>query len=192
MTAPMLTVRPLSPETWSDFEAVMGTRGGARGCWCMHWRVSIDEWMQNKGEGNKTAMRALAEGERSPGVIGYIDAEPVAWCGFGDRTDFPRMQRSTLLRPVDDEPVVALTCLLMKKRRRGEGLLPAWITAVCDDLATTCPNRIVEAYPVEPPRGRRAGADTAMTGIASAFTAVGFTEVARPRRDRPVMRYQLS
>lgn len=191
MTAPTLTVTPLSPATWSDFETVLGARGGARGCWCMHWRVSIEEWMENKGEGNKTAMRALAAGEKPPGVVGYLDAEPIAWGGFGDRTDFARMQRSTLLRPVDDEPVVALTCLLMKQSRRGEGLLPAWIAAVCDYLATTSPNRIVEAYPVEPPEGRRAGADTAMTGIASAFTAAGFTEVARPKRDRPVMRYQL-
>lgn len=32
---------------------------------------------------------------------------------------------------------------------------------------------------------------TAMTGIASAFTAAGFTAVARVWRDRPVMTYQL-
>lgn len=56
----------------------------------------------------------------------------------------------------------------------------------------TSPTRTVEAYPVEPPKGRRAGPDTAMTGIADAFTAAGFTEVARPKHDRPVMRYQLS
>ena len=30
-----------------------------------------------------------------------------------------------------------------------------------------------------------------MTGIASAFTAAGFTEVARPKHDRPVLRYEL-
>lgn len=191
MTAPTLTVKPLRPATWEDFETVMGVRGGARGCWCMHWRLSIDEWMDNKGEGNKAAMRALAEGDRSPGVVGYLDDEPMAWCGFGDRTDFPRMRRSTLLKPVDDEPVVSLTCLLIKKSHRNEGLLPAWITAVCDYLVTTSQPRTVEAYPIEPPHGRKAGPDTAMTGIASAFTAAGFTEVARPGRDRPIMRYQL-
>ena len=191
MTSPELTVRPLTADTWEDFEAVMGARGGARGCWCMHWRLGTTEWMENKGEGNKAAMRALAAGAEPPGVVGYLDAEPVAWCAFGDRSGFPRMQRSSLLKPIDDEPVVSLACLLIKKEHRGDGLSTALIAAVCDHLAETSQARTVEAYPVEPPPGRRAGPDTAMTGIASAFTAAGFTEVARPKKDRPVMRYRL-
>jgi len=191
MTSQALTARSLTPETWDDFETVMGPRGGALGCWCMHWRLSIDEWMDNKGEGNRCAMRSLAGSEQPPGVLGYLEAEPVAWCGIGDRTDYPRLQRSTLLRPVDDQPVVALTCLLIAKRHRGRHLLTEWIAAVCANLAETSRNRTVEAYPVDPPPGRRAGADTAMTGIASAFTAAGFTEVARPKHDRPIMRYHL-
>jgi GNAT superfamily N-acetyltransferase len=157
----------------------------------MHWRLSITEWMENKGEGNKTAMRELAECDTSPGVVGYLNAEPVAWCAFGDRSDFRRMERSALLKPVDDEPVVSLTCLFIKKDHRGEGLSAALIAAVCDYLAETSQRRTVEAYPVEPPDGRRAGPDTAMTGIASAFTAAGFSEAARPKRDRPVMGFEL-
>jgi hypothetical protein len=50
MTSPELTVRPLTVDTWDDFETVMGARGGARGCWCMHWRSSIAEWIENKGD----------------------------------------------------------------------------------------------------------------------------------------------
>lgn len=186
-----LTASPLTAETWEDFETVMGARGGAGGCWCMHRRLSIAEWMENKGEGNKAAMRALAKRDTPPGVVGYLDAEPVAWCAFGDRSEFPRMRRSALLKPVDDEPVVSLACLLVKKDRRDQGLSVAWLSAVCDYLAETSRTRTVEAYPVEPPAGRRAGRDTAMTGIARVFTAAGFTEVARPRHDRPVMRYEL-
>jgi GNAT superfamily N-acetyltransferase len=186
-----LTVRPLTSDTWDDFETVMGDIGGARGCWCMHWRLSTEEWMRGKGDGNRTAMRDLAKRPTPPGVVAYLDDEPIAWCGFGDRSDFPRMQRSSLLKPVDDEPVVSLTCLLVKKGHRGEGLSSKLIVAVCDYLSATAETRTVEAYPVEPVTGRRAGADTAMTGIASAFLAAGFTEVARRRSDRPVMRYSL-
>ncbi len=101
------------------------------------------------------------------------------------------MQRSALLKPVDGEPVVSLVCLFIKKGHRGRGLSAGWIAAVCDYLAETSQTRIVEAYPVEPPAGHRAGADTAMTGIASTFTEAGFTEVARPRHNRPIMRYKL-
>lgn len=181
----------MTTDTWDDFETVMGTNGGARGCWCMHWRLSKDEWMAGKGDGNKAAMRKLAKRRTPPGVVAYRDDEPVAWCGFGDRKDYPRMERSSLLKPVDDEPVVSLTCLLVKKGHRGEGLLSELITAVCGYLADNADIRTVEAYPVEPAEGRKAGADNAMTGIASAYLDVGFTEVARPRRDRPVLRYSL-
>jgi GNAT superfamily N-acetyltransferase len=191
MTSPELTVRPLTADTWDDFETVMGAPGGARGCWCMHWRLSIAEFMENKGDGNKTAMRALAEGDTPPGVLGYLDDTPVAWCAFGDRSDFSRMQRSALLKPIDDEPVISLVCLLIKKDHRGDGLSAALIAAVCKYLAETSQTRVVEAYPVEPPDGRIAGPDTAMTGIASVFTDAGFTEVARPKHDRPIMRFEM-
>jgi GNAT superfamily N-acetyltransferase len=157
----------------------------------MHWRLSMNEFMAGKGDGNKAAMRKLAKRRTPPGVVAYLDDEPVAWCGFGDRSDFPRMERSALLKPVDDEPVVSLTCLLVKKGHREKGLSAQLISAVCDYLADTADTRTVEAYPVEPAEGRKAGPDNAMTGIASAFRAAGFTEVARPRKDRPVLRYSL-
>jgi GNAT superfamily N-acetyltransferase len=186
-----LTVKPLTPDTWDDFETVMGTNGGARGCWCMHWRLSMAQWMAGKGDGNKAAMRDLAERETPPGVVAYLDDEPIAWCGYGDRSEYPRMRRSSLVKPVDQEPVISLTCLLVKKGHRGEGRSTELIAAVCEYLAETAETRTVEAYPVEPAKGRKAGADNAMTGMASAFRAAGFTEVARPRNDRPVMRYSL-
>jgi GNAT superfamily N-acetyltransferase len=186
-----LTIKPLTSDTWADFESVMGNNGGARGCWCMHWRLSMDEWMQGKGDGNRAAMRRLAKRKTPPGVVAYAGDEPIAWCGFGDRADYPRMRRSSLLKPIDDQPVISLTCLLVRKGHRGEGWSAELIGAVCDYLADTAETRTVEAYPVDPEDGRKAGADNAMTGIASAFRAAGFTEVARPRADRPVMRRSL-
>lgn len=186
-----LTLSPLSKKTFADFEKVMGNNGGARGCWCMHWRLTMDEFMKNKGDGNKAAMRELAARKKKPGVIAYLDDEPVAWCGFGDRTEYPRMQRSSVMKPVDDKEVISLTCLFIRKGHRGKGRLTALISAVCDYLAKTSRVELVEAYPVDPAPGRKAGADNAMTGIASAFLDAGFTEVARPRSDRPVMRYSL-
>ncbi|WP_232661039.1 GNAT family N-acetyltransferase [Pseudonocardia sp. TRM90224] len=191
MSTKKLTLSPLSEKTWADFESVMGRSGGASGCWCMHWRLSMLEFMKNKGRGNKAAMRELALADRAPGVVAYLDDEPVAWCGFGDRSDYPRMQRSSVMKPVDEAEVVSLSCLYIKKGHRGAGLSTALISAVCDHLAGTSSADWVEAYPVEPAQGRKAGADNAMTGIASAFLEVGFTEVARRRPDRPVMRLPL-
>jgi GNAT superfamily N-acetyltransferase len=186
----VLDVRELRAETWNDFERVLGSNGGARGCWCMHWRLSIAEWMEGKGEGNKQAMKELASRERAPGVLVYKGDHPVAWCSLGPRTSFPRLERSSLLASVDDEPVCAITCIFVHRQHRGAGLLAAVLDAVCD-YAAALGYPIVEGYPVEPRPGRRAGSDTAMTGIASAFRDAGFAEVARPRSDRPIMRRSL-
>ena len=186
-----LDVRELRAETWNELERVLGSNGGARGCWCMHWRLSIAEWMAGKGEENRQAMKALASREEAPGVLVYKGDEPVAWCSLGPRAAFPRMERSRLLASVDDEPVCAITCIFVHRQHRGAGLLTAVLDVVCD-YAATLDHAIVEGYPIEPRPGRRAGSDTAMTGIASAFLAAGFTEVARPRADRPIMRRSLN
>jgi GNAT superfamily N-acetyltransferase len=190
MTKRTLTVRELSDDTWSDFENVLGANGGARGCWCMHWRLSIDKWMEGKGDGNKRAMRKLAKRRPVPGVIVYRESTPVAWCSLGPRDSFPRLERSPMLASIDDKPVCAITCIFVHRKHRGAGLLPAILDAVCD-YAAARKYTVAEGYPVEPRDGRRAGSDTAMTGIASAFVDAGFEEVARPRSDRPIMRRNL-
>jgi len=186
-----LDVRELRADTWDDFERVLGRNGGARGCWCMHWRLSMAEFMEGKGEGNRRAMKRLSSREQAPGVLVYEGDGPVAWCALGPRAAFPRLERSSVVASVDDEPVCAVTCIFVHRQHRGAGLLAAILDAVCD-YAATRDYKIVEGYPVEPREGRRAGADTAMTGIASAFLAAGFTEVARRKSDRPVMRRSLS
>jgi GNAT superfamily N-acetyltransferase len=191
MTKSELTVRELSKDTWSDFENVLGKNGGARGCWCMHWRLSIGKWMEGKGEGNKRAMRKLATQRPVPGVVIYRKSTPVAWCSLGPRDSFPRLERSPLLARIDDEPVCAIACIFVHREHRGAGLLPAILDAVCK-YAARADYAVAEGYPIEPRAGRRAGSDTAMTGIASAFLDAGFEEVARPRKDRPIMRRLLS
>jgi GNAT superfamily N-acetyltransferase len=185
-----LMVQALTSENWSDFEAVMGPNGASRGCWCMHWRLSIAEWMDQKGDGNRRAMRRLAAKTPPPGLIGYLEGEPIAWCSLGPRAVFPRLERSPLLKAVEDQQACAITCLFVHRDHRHHGLLPALLEAACSDAAKRG-YELVEGYPIEPLPGKQAGSDTAMTGIASAFRRAGFVEVARPRKGRPIMRKQL-
>ena len=187
MSANRLDVRPLTPGNWHDLEAVLGANGGARGCWCMHWRLSISEWMENKGDGNREALRELASKEPAPGLIAYRDGEPMGWCLLGPRSAFPRLERSTHLAPIDNEPVCAIVCLFIHRKHRRAGLLTELLDAASGFAASNGYN-VVEGYPVDPPAGKKAGSDTVMTGIASVFLSAGFTEVARPKADRPIMR----
>ncbi len=181
-----LEVRELRAETWNDFERVLGRNGGSRGCWCMHWRLSIDEFMERKGEGNKQAMKKLASRKQPPGVLVYDGDQPVAWCSLGPRSSFPRLERSPLLASVDDEPVCAVTCIYVHREHRGRGLLGDILDAVCG-YAAGAGYTIVEGYPVEP-RQPQMPPVFAATGIASAFRRAGFSEVLRRSETRPIMR----
>lgn len=181
------TTAPLTSATWQDFEEVMGPNGGARGCWCMHWRVPFKEWAAGQGDGNRATLRERAERQPPPGLVCYLAGEPVAWVGIGDRSEYPRLQRSPVTKPLDDEQVWVISCLFVRRGHRGQRLQPRMIAAACDFAAEHGRNT-VEGFPVEPAPGQIAGADNAMTGIASAFREAGFTEVARRKQDRPAMR----
>ncbi|OBF37735.1 hypothetical protein A5724_11250 [Mycobacterium sp. ACS1612] len=185
-----LTVRELTTDTWDDFATVMGDSGGSRGCWCMHWRLTIAAFMEHRGEGNRRAMRRLAKKTPPPGLIGYLKDDPIAWCALGPRAAYPRLERSPVVNAVEDAGACAITCVFVRRSHRRTGLQAALLDAACAYAAKNG-YRLIEGYPIDPRRGKQAGSDTAMTGIASAFRGAGFQEVARPRADRPIMRKQL-
>jgi len=57
------------------------------------------------GAMNRRAMKALVDGGRVPGLIGYQNGVPAAWVSLGPRDDYAKLRRSPAMRPVDDQPV---------------------------------------------------------------------------------------
>ncbi|GAG54829.1 unnamed protein product, partial [marine sediment metagenome] len=100
-----LRYEPLIPERWTDFEALFGERGAVGGCWCMWWRIKRAEFEEQKGEGNRLAMKEIVESGEVPGILAYSDGKAVGWCSVAPRGQFPVLQRSRVLKPVDDTPV---------------------------------------------------------------------------------------
>jgi GNAT superfamily N-acetyltransferase len=181
---------PLTPERWGDFEALMGPRGGAEGCWCMLWRQSAAAYRAGQGDGNRRAMHnRVLDGTRSPGLIAYRDGAPAGWISVAPRDEFPRMATSRIVGPVDDLPVWSVTCFFIKPGNRGLGVATALLTAACA-FARSHGARIIEGYPIDPLGERYANA-FAWTGLLRVFEKTGFTEVARRSEKRPVMRKEL-
>jgi GNAT superfamily N-acetyltransferase len=181
-----LRIEPLTPARWHDVETLFGPRGACAGCWCMFPRLPRKQWDAQKGDGNKRAFRNLVSGGTVPGVIGYLDGEPVAWCAIAPREDLSLLARSRILQPVDDQPVWSIVCLFVSSKHRRRGLSVAMI-----DGAVAWAKRqgahIVEGYPVEP-RSASMPPAFAWWGTASAFAQAGFREVARRAESRPIMR----
>jgi GNAT superfamily N-acetyltransferase len=182
-----MTSAALTEQTWADFEQVMGPNGGARGCWCMHWRLPYQQWEQSRGNGNCRQMHQRTLTAPPPGLVCYLGEDPVGWIGVGHRDEYPRMRRSPITRPIDDTAAWVISCIYLRRDHRHQRLQATMISAACE-FAAEHGQHAVDAYPVDPAHGKRAGADNAMTGIASAYLAAGFTEIARPKPDRPIMR----
>ncbi|MCB0532976.1 MAG: GNAT family N-acetyltransferase [Lewinellaceae bacterium] len=180
---------PLTQDSWTAFTTLFGPKGACGGCWCMLWRLPRQQYDAGKGDSNRNAMQELVESGTQPGIIGLLDGAPAAWCSVGPRPDFPGLERSRILKPVDDRPVWSITCLFIDKKYRRQGMSGQMIAAAAD-FARSHGARILEAYPVEP-KQENMPAVFAWTGIAAAFLQAGFQEVARRSETRPVLRLEL-
>lgn len=184
-----LAWKPLTPETWADFERLGGEKGFCGGCWCMLHRVMAKEFEAGKGERHKRAMKRLAQGKRPPGILAYQDGRVAGWCSVGPRADFPRLANSRVLAPVDDKPVWCITCFYVEKGMRRRGLSKFLIQAACA-FAKGEGASLIEAYPSIPKKA--AIPDVfACAGLASAFHACGFETVLQRSETRPIMRRAL-
>ena len=181
-----LRFHPVTPDRWSDFALLFGKRGACAGCWCMWWRQTAGEFTRGKGAGNRRAMKRIIDGGSIPGLLAYAGADPVGWCSVHPRETYKRLDRSRVLRPIDERPVWSIVCFFVARDWRRRGLTIELIRAAVDH-ARENGARIIEAYPTEPRSGAMPDA-FAYTGLASAFRKAGFKEVARRSPSRPIMR----
>lgn len=190
MPKPRLVCHPLTPDRWGDFKTLFGGRGACGGCWCTFWRRPRSTFNENKGAGNRRLMLHIVNDGPPPGILGYLDGEPVGWCAVAPRGEYSALARSRILQPVDDKPVWSVSCLFVRKDRRKRGLSVQLLRAAVEHVKRQG-GEIVEGYPVEPKRADMPAA-FAWTGLAAAFLAAGFREVARRSDTRPIMRYEIA
>lgn len=181
--------QPLSPSNWADFETLFGKRGAYGGCWCMYWRLTRSEFSRNQGEGNRTAMKNLVEAGQPIGLIAYDGKLPVGWCAVAPRADYDSLNRSPVLRPIDDEPVWSIVCFYVAPTHRGQHLTIELLRAVIGHVRGQG-GRILEAYPTNP-RGRRLAPVSSYMGTPAIFEAVGFRLVSEPSPARTIYRYEI-
>ena len=182
-----LDIHPVTPERWEDLEQLFGPRGAIGGCWCMWWRIKRKDFEQQQGQGNRDAMCSIVESGRVPGIIAYSNDKPVAWCSVAPREDFPVLDRSHVLKRVDDQPVWSVVCFFMAKGYRHKGLSSRMLKEAVE-YATENGARIVEGYPITPKKDQ-APDIYIFTGLESTFLKAGFVEIARRSESRPILRY---
>lgn len=185
-----IACKPLTSGRWKDFERLLGARGGWGGCWCMYWRLASTQFKTQTGEPNRTSMKRIVDQGEAPGILAYLDRKPIGWCAVAPRRNYARLEHSRVLKPIDDQPVWSVVCLLVDKQFRRRGVSVALLRAAAEHVRKKG-GRIIEGYPVEPRTCNMPDA-FAWTGIASAYCRAGFIEHARGSATRPIMRRVLT
>ena len=152
----------------------------------MWWRLPRAQFIKQKGASNKRAFRALVRSGECPGILAYAGGTPVGWCAVAAREATPALERSRILKRVDEKPVWSVTCFFIATPFRRRGVSVALLRAAAGHVARRG-GRLIEGYPVETRRGRAPDAFV-WTGLAAAFREAGFGEVARRSATRPIMR----
>ena len=186
-----ITVRPITPARWPDLEAVFAGRGCsvARGCWCMAYRVSGGPPPgKPRSQVNRAALKALVDEGRAPGLIAYRGKTPVGWVSLAPRQEFAKLQRSPVMKAVDDEPVWSIVCFVVPSPYRGQGVARALLEGAVA-YARRRGGKIVEAYPID--KSRRSNDVDMWFGAKTMFDRAGFRVVARRKPARPIVRLEL-
>jgi GNAT superfamily N-acetyltransferase len=188
-----LETRELTPELWPAFEELFGKNGACGGCWCMSWRTGNGEkWADVKGALAKERMRELVSRGEAKGILAFSGKEPVGWCTFGKRLDFPKLARARSLACEDADRVWSLPCFFVRRGHRGQGIATALLSHALAALEKEGAT-LAESYPSKPyPEGQRTPDAFAWTGTRSLFEKAGFAIAGNEDGSKQRMRKELS
>lgn len=144
-------------------------------CFCLSYRIGSKENVALKGEARADRVRELCHQEPPPGVIAYIDGEPVGWAAVHPRSD-TSFARNRLIPHLDDLEVWSLWCIRVRPGHRKQGISHALIDgAVAYARQQGAP--AIEAYPVDN-KGERVNLTMAYVGTRALFESAGFHKAA--------------
>ena len=192
---PTIRIEPATGVPWSDVEQTMTGGGDGATCWCQWFMVTRKEFGScSRDELAEMLRRELKSADPSPGLIAYVDDSPAAWVRVGPRPSQPALARSRIAKagsePIDDDDVWAITCFVVRRDKRGQGLAKQ-LTAAAIEHAVEHGARVVEAYPIDTDQ-RKTSNNELFHGSVRLFSDAGFSEVARPTGARVVMALDVS
>jgi GNAT superfamily N-acetyltransferase len=184
---------PLTAERWPDLVDLFDRPGDPGSCWCRYWRETAETWRANDREGRRRVTHAEVRGGTPTGVLAYRDGRAIGWCSVAPREAHGRVEATPAVRRVDDRPTWSVTCFVVRRGERRQGLTRALLESAVAYAAANGAE-VVEGYPVERhvgADGRPIGAPFRYMGDSSIYRAAGFRDVALPGRVRRFMRLRV-
>lgn len=144
-------------------------------CFCLSYRIGSKENNALRGTERADRVRELCHQDPPPGVIAYLDAEPVGWAALHPRSE-TSFARNRLIPHIDDLDPWSLWCIRVRPGHRKQGISHALIEgAVAYAQQRGAP--AVEGYPVDN-RGEKVNLTMAYVGTRRLFESAGFQKAA--------------
>jgi GNAT superfamily N-acetyltransferase len=189
-------VRPLTTARVADLATLFEQGGDPKWCWCSYFRIRGRDWTNATPADNRQLLAAAArKRDRAPGLVAYVEGQVVGWVSLGPRRDYERLAYSKVLAPVDEAPVWSIVCFVVGRKSRGRGVAGDLLVAAID-YARKHGATMLEAYPVEVPKGERIPSASVFHGTLGMFKRAGFEVVERRQANatspvRPIVRLAL-
>ncbi|WP_084130242.1 GNAT family N-acetyltransferase [Demequina sp. NBRC 110055] len=169
-----IEVRPAT--VFEDVAAVVGPKKPTSNvCFCLSYRIGSKENNALRGPARAARVRELCAQDPPPGVIAYLDDEPVGWAAVHPRAQ-TSFARNRLIPHVDNLDVWSLWCIRVRPGHRKQGISHALVAGAVEHArASGAP--AIEAYPVDN-KGERVDLTMAYVGTRVLFEKAGFTKAA--------------
>ncbi len=172
-----IAVLPATAERFPDLAAILGTKDpDGNACWCLTYRLPSKENRALRGRQRAEAVQELCARPLAPGLLAYLDDEPVGWAGVAPRADLNSFAHSRKIPHVDDLPVWTVWCFRVRAGHPRQGVAHALLAGAVE-FAREHGAPAIEGYPVDN-RGQRVDRTMAYVGTRSMFERAGFSLAA--------------
>jgi GNAT superfamily N-acetyltransferase len=173
---------PATTDLWPLLVDLFAHRGGpdTRFCWCIFWRVRSKDFSEASPAVNRERLRALVEQGPPPGLVAVENDRAIGWVGLAPRPEYQRIEHSRVIPRVDGPVPWAISCFVVSRDARGQGVASALLAAAVDH-AQAAGAAAVEGYPIDTDSagGGRVRDTGAYVGTRSMFERAGFRIAAQ-------------
>ncbi len=190
-----ITTAMATTDRWSDVQHSLTGGGDGASCQCIWPMLTNKEWNATTTPERVEMFRAEIDAGPPPGIVAYVDGDAAGWIRIGPRNRQQRIPRTRMIaattrEPFDDDSVWAVTCFVVRREHRGNGLNHELLRAAVD-FARDSGARLIEGYPVDT-AGEKQRANELFHGTLSTFLAAGFREDAEMKPGRTLVSLSLS
>lgn len=168
-----LWAKPLTAETWPQFERLVEAHGGVwGGCWCMAFHPPRGN-PPYTAEENRAAKKERVQTGDAHAALVFDGEECVGWCQYGRVAELPRIKHKRAYDAGSSMlPDWRVTCFFSAKSHRRAGVASVALAGALHDIQRAG-GGLVESYP-EDVTGRRVSNGFLYNATLSLFEAHGF------------------